>query len=139
MANTHKSGSPLADQMKDRRSGMEEAADQVKEGAKSVMGKVGEAAAWVGDKADDAASGVGHGLKAVGDTIKDKGPQSGVLGSAASAVGSGLANAGSYLEEKGISGIGKDLADVIRRHPLPSILIGLGLGFMLARLTSSRS
>ena len=35
--------------------------------------------------------------------------------------------------------MGQDLGAVIRRNPLVSVLIGVGLGFMLARLTSSRS
>jgi hypothetical protein len=32
-----------------------------------------------------------------------------------------------------------DLTNLVRNHPLPAILLGIGLGFMLARLTSSRS
>jgi hypothetical protein len=32
-----------------------------------------------------------------------------------------------------------DLTNMIKNNPIPSILIGVGIGFLLARLTSSRS
>jgi hypothetical protein len=32
-----------------------------------------------------------------------------------------------------------DLTNLIKRNPIPSLLIGVGLGFLLARITSSRS
>ena len=136
MANQHRM-SGVADRPKEERKEAENALDTAKEVGSAVLGKVGEAASWVREKAEGAASAVGHGIKAVGDTIKDKGPQSGPLGAAASAVGSAVSTGGAYLEEKGLSGIGQDMVDLVRRHPLPSILIGLGLGFMIARLTTS--
>jgi len=32
-----------------------------------------------------------------------------------------------------------DLTSLIKNNPVPAVLIGIGIGFMLARLTSSRS
>jgi uncharacterized membrane-anchored protein YhcB (DUF1043 family) len=32
-----------------------------------------------------------------------------------------------------------DVTEMIKRNPIPALLMGIGLGFMLARLTSSRS
>jgi uncharacterized membrane-anchored protein YhcB (DUF1043 family) len=32
-----------------------------------------------------------------------------------------------------------DVTTMVRNHPLPAVLLGIGLGFLLARLTSSRS
>jgi hypothetical protein len=54
-------------------------------------------------------------------------------------VAGALESSGRYLEEQGLSGIGEDLTNLIRRNPLPAILLGIGLGFLLARATTSRS
>ena len=36
-----------------------------------------------------------------------------------------------------LSGIGEDLTGMIRRNPVPALLIGIGLGFLIARATRS--
>jgi hypothetical protein len=144
MANMHKSGSAVADQAKDMAAGAADKAketaggfiDKAKDVAGNVAGKVGDAASWAGNRADDAASGVGSGMKSLGETIREKGPQSGILGGATSSVGNAMASAGEYLEDKGLSGIGGDITDMIRKNPIPAILIGIGVGFLLARMTS---
>src|SRR5438128_3332625 len=56
------------------------------------------AASFVGQKAEDATEAVGHGMKSLGGTIRDKGPESGILGSATSTVASALESTGGYLE-----------------------------------------
>jgi len=48
-----------------------------------------------------------------------------------------LESSGRYLQEQGLEGIGEDLSAVIRRHPLPSVLVGICLGFCMARLIRS--
>lgn len=156
MANsTQKSGTSFADQARDAAShtmekGKEQAssimdkardtAGNVLEKAKDIggaaLGKAGEAASWVGHKADDGMAAVGTGMRSLGETIRDKGPNSGVLGGATSAIGTGLENAGEFVEG-GFSGMGKDLGNLIRKNPVVSCLIGVGLGFILARLTTS--
>lgn len=144
MANMNKSGSALADQGKDMAHQTADKAkdaaggmmDKAKDVASTVAGAAGSAASWAGQRAEDAASGVGSGMKSLGDTIREKGPQSGFLGSATGTVGDTLSNAGSYLQDKGFSGIGGDLTDLIRRNPVPAMLVGVGLGFLLARMTS---
>lgn len=144
MANMQKGGSSFADQGKEAAGhAMDKAKetaggvmDKAKDIAGNVAGAAGNAASWAGHRAEDAASGVGSGIKSLGDTIREKGPQGGVFGSATSAVGDTLSNAGSYLEDKGFSGIGGDLSDLIRKNPVPAMLIGVGIGFMLARMTS---
>jgi len=144
MANTQKGGSGLAEQVKETASGMMDKAketganlmDKARETAGTVASKVGDAASYVGHKADDAASATGSGMRSLGDTIQERGPQSGMFGTATAAVADTLRSGGSYLEEHGLSGMGEDLVRVIRRNPTVSVLIGIGLGFLLARLTS---
>ena len=128
---------------KEDKGSVQHAAENVIDKAKDVASTVGEkaknVASAVGDRADSAVSSVGSGMQSVADTVRDKGPQSGMLGKATEGVASGLENSGRYLEEHGLSGMADDLTNLIRRNPVPALLIGVGIGFVLARLTSNRS
>jgi hypothetical protein len=104
--------------------------------AKTVGSTAANVASTVGHKADDAASAVGQGMSSLAGTIREKAPQSGVLGSAASTVASSLQSGGDYLKEHGLSGAWDDLTALVRRHPMPAVLIGFGVGFLLSRATS---
>jgi uncharacterized protein YjbJ (UPF0337 family) len=53
---------------------------------------------------------------------------------AATAVADTVAGAVSSLQETSVNDLAGKLTDAIRRHPIPALLIGLGLGFVLARL-----
>ena len=37
-----------------------------------------------------------------------------------------------YVTHRGLSGMGEDVTDLIRKNPLPAVFIGLGIGFLLA-------
>jgi hypothetical protein len=76
-------------------------------------------------------------MENLASTIRDKGPREGVLGQATSGVAGALDSTGRYLEEQGVSGMVDDLTSMIKNHPVPAILIGIGLGFLLARLTTT--
>jgi uncharacterized protein YjbJ (UPF0337 family) len=56
-----------------------------------------------------------------------------VAGAAASAVTDTVAGASTYVQEKGVQALPGDLAGLIRRYPVPALLIGLGVGFVLGR------
>jgi uncharacterized protein YjbJ (UPF0337 family) len=56
-----------------------------------------------------------------------------VAGAAATAVTDTVAGAGTYVQEKGVQALPADLAGLIRRYPVPALLIGLGIGFVLGR------
>jgi uncharacterized protein YjbJ (UPF0337 family) len=53
--------------------------------------------------------------------------------SAATAVADRVESAGAYLQEQGVANMTADLTALIRRYPLPSLLLGVGLGYLLAR------
>jgi ElaB/YqjD/DUF883 family membrane-anchored ribosome-binding protein len=38
-----------------------------------------------------------------------------------------------YVTHRGLSGMGDDVTDLIRKNPLPAILVGVGIGFLLGR------
>jgi hypothetical protein len=124
------------------------AVDKAKDTAHSLTEKAGEVASNVGHKVSEAASTVGHGadravqsagsgMQSFADTVRERGPQSGMLGSASSAVADTLDSAGEYLESHGLSGVAEDITNLVRRHPIPALLIGIGVGFLLARATRS--
>jgi hypothetical protein len=52
-------------------------------------------------------------------------------------VAGALETSGKYLEEKNLTGMVDDLTDLVRKNPIPALLIGVGLGFLLARTLRS--
>jgi gas vesicle protein len=145
--NQGQSGSSMMDQAKDTardlgnqaKDAAGNLADKAKQTASNVADKAKQVASNVGDRADSAVSGAGKGMENLAQTIRDRGPHEGILGSASSSVASTLESGGRYLEEQGLSGVAEDLTNVIRRNPIPAVLIGVGVGFMLARLLTPRS
>jgi len=109
--------------------------DKAKEAASSVGEMVNQAASTVGKTADNLTSGAGAQIKTLGDTLAAHAPQQGVLGSASQAVANTIRQSGQYIEESGLSGMAEDVTNLIRRNPIPAMLIGIGLGFLLARMT----
>lgn len=78
---------------------------------------------------------VGERIGSLADTIREKAPHEGAVGTAATAVAEKLDVAGSYLQEKDLNHVLGDVSSMIRRYPVPSLLIGLGIGYLLARST----
>jgi len=110
--------------------------DKAKEAASSVGEMVSQAASSVGKTADNLTSGAGTQIKNLGDTLAAHTPREGMLGSASQAVASTIKQGGQYLEESGLSGIGEDFTNLIRRNPVPAVLVGIGVGFLIGRALS---
>lgn len=104
--------------------------------ASTIGKKASDAAATVGEKADDATSAVGHGMKSLAGSIREKTPESGMIHGVTGAVANTLERGGDYLEDRQLSGIARDVTDIVRRYPIGAIFVGIGLGFVLARVTS---
>jgi hypothetical protein len=113
------------------------ATEKAREMASNVADKARDVASSVGQKAEDAASSVGGGMASLAGTIRENAPREGMLGSAAASVADTLESGGRYLQEEGFGGMADDLTDLIRRNPIPAVLVGIGLGFLLARSTRS--
>lgn len=106
--------------------------------AASFLGdKAGEAASFVGEKAEQATAGVGSGMKSLAGTIRGAVPASGMLHNAGEAVAGTLESGGRFLQEEGLKGMADDFTNLIRRNPVPAILVSLGLGYLIARATRS--
>jgi len=120
-----------------------QAANSAVEGAKSAASYVADQArdmaSNASSKAEDATTAIGGRLKAAGDAIRQNAPHEGRFGQASEAVAQTLSNTGEYLEREGISGLSTDMTELIKRNPIPSLLLGVGLGFLLARATTTRT
>lgn len=127
--------STLVDKAKDAASTV---ADKAKDAASGLAKGAGDVASAVGQKAEDAASAVGGGMRSLAGTMRENLPSEGVLGSATRGVAGAIDSTGRYLQEEGLSGMMDDVTNLIRRNPLPALLVGVGIGFLLAR-TLSRS
>jgi len=128
--NSFTSGTSAVESAKDTAN---KAGSFVKDAASTVAHKTEDAASYVAHKAEDATAAVGRNMESLAGTIRSKTPHEGMLGAAGSAVADTLESCGRELEEHGLSGIADDITNTVRRHPVPAILIGIGLGFLLAR------
>lgn len=99
-----------------------------------VTEKAKQAAALVGCKASQAADAVAAGMESLGKAVRDHEPARGLLHSAGEAIAGKLEGSGRYLEQQGLEGIGEDVTNLIRRNPIPSLLIGVGVGVLVARM-----
>jgi hypothetical protein len=115
-----------------------QAAGAISDTASMAADKAKQAAGAFGQKAEDATHAVGAGMKSLADSIRDRGPHEGVVGSATSSLASSLESGGRYLQREGIKGIADDMTSLIRNNPIPALLLGVGLGFILARATARR-
>lgn len=128
--------------MKKDQSTQAEAGQAVEKG-REAAGQAGEAvqhaATAVGQVAEKATAAVGRGVEGLGETVRQSGPQEGVLGSATRGVAETLEEAGKYIEDKNLSGMMDDMTGLIKRNPIPAVLLGLGVGFLVGRAMTSRS
>jgi len=92
----------------------------------------------IGATADNLTAAAGGKLKDLGATMARNTPKEGLLGAASQKVAKGLESGGDYLSKEGISGVIGDVSDLIRRNPLPAVLLGLGLGYCIGRLQGNR-
>jgi uncharacterized protein YjbJ (UPF0337 family) len=60
----------------------------------------------------------------------------GAIATATTAVAGGLESASSYLQEQEFAAMATDLTALMRRYPVQSLLVGVGIGYVLARLTT---
>lgn len=92
-----------------------------------------QAASDIGRRADDMAARAGANMQDWGDRLDRQSPQQGVFGKASRSAAQALQSSGQYVESSKLSGMTEDLADLIRRNPLPAILIAVGLGWFVGR------
>ena len=108
-------------------------AEMASHAASAVGSMASQAASNVGKNADDLTASAGVGIQGLGDKLSKNTPQAGVLGSASQAVARTVKDGGEYLEDAKLSGMTEDIVQLIRRNPIPVVLIGIGLGWFAWR------
>ncbi len=99
----------------------------------NITAKAQEFGATAANKANEAATAVGGTIGSLANVIRENAPREGSVGTAATAVVDGLESASSYLQEKKFDHLAKDVTALVRTYPVQSLLIGVGLGYLLAR------
>jgi len=131
----------MADKSQSAQSSAESAVGNLNEhtqqAAAAAMDKAHELASNAGKKVDQATSALGERAQSAASALRERGPSDGMLGNASGMVADSLDNAGRYLQEEGIVGMAEDVTELIRRNPIPAMLVGVGIGYMLAKLFRS--
>jgi hypothetical protein len=101
--------------------------DKAKEMAGSAVDKAKEMAGTAADKAREVASTVGHKAE----------DAKGAVGSGLASLGHKIESGGKYLQEENLKSIAEDVTNLIRRNPIPALVLGIGLGYLLSRALRS--
>ena len=96
-------------------------------------GPIATTVAAVADGVESAQGAISTAATAVADGWESA---QGAISTAATAVADGVGSASSYLQEKKFEEMATDLTALIRQYPVQSLLVGVGLGYILARLTT---
>ena len=99
----------------------------------NMTSKAQEFGATAADKANGAATVVGEKIGSLANVIREKAPREGAAATAATTVVAGLESTSSYLREKKLDHLTKDFTALIRAYPIQSLLMGIGLGYLLSR------
>ncbi len=78
-------------------------------------------------RAREVASNVAHNVSDAGSYVHRKADD------LTSTVGNALEEAGQYLQEDGVDHIARDVTNFVRRNPIPAVLAGGAVGFLIAR------
>jgi hypothetical protein len=115
----------------------EELPGRVGETAEAAKMKTQEIASATAARARDITSRLGHTVREFAGRVREVSPHEKVH-AATNQVADTLESAGNYLEDKSLQGMVDDVAGVIRKYPLQSLLIGIGIGFLLSRKKAGR-
>lgn len=141
IAVTASKATDAADRMQER---VGQLASHVEDQAHKLAGAVSSATATMkstasdvvaraGQRADELTSDTGAGLQSLANNLTGSSPRNGVANAAVNAVAESVRQTGKYLEESKLSGAADDVVGLIRRHPIPAVLLAAGLGWYLAR------
>jgi uncharacterized protein YjbJ (UPF0337 family) len=95
-----------------------------------MAAKAQEFGANAASKAEEAATVVGEKVGSLAGVIRENAPR---VTKTATTVADGLESASSYLQEKPFEHLAKNFTSLVRSYPIPSLLVGFGLGYWLAR------
>ena len=106
-------------------------ASEIVDDARAKAAEVGDAAA---SKVDSAMTATGEQMSTLAQTVRQNAPE-GKAGEVASKAADALDRGGEYLQTADLQMVRSDLERVIREHPIESLLVGVGVGYLVARAT----
>ena len=104
---------------------------KAKEVTSTAAAKAEDVAHKAEHQTDSALSAVGEKMSSLASSIRSNAPQEGMVGSAASTVADKLDTSGRYLRASGVRRITDDLAEVVRRHPIPAVITVFSVGLVI--------
>ena len=134
-----------ADQAKNQAQGMMDKAkdaagnltDQASTLASSAATAARDAAGNVRDRATQGAAAVAGGMQNLAGTLREHAGDGGVVGTASATAADTLERGAQLLQQQGLENLVDDLGNMIRRNPVPAVLVGIGIGFCLGRMMRS--
>jgi ElaB/YqjD/DUF883 family membrane-anchored ribosome-binding protein len=108
-------------------------ADRTREVASTVKTRASEIGSRVVDRTDAAMSAAGERIEHLGQSIRNRATDEGRMGRVLNRTASALEQGGLYLQESTPTDVRMDLEDVMRKRPLTTLLVGAGIGFLIAR------
>ena len=116
----------------------EAAKAKVGEMSDKVSEKAGKLAHDASLKSDEALTTVGEKIVDLASTLRGKAPAEGKLHDAAEKVASSLETSGDYLVSHGVGDIASDMTGIIRKYPIQSLWVGIGVGVLLGTALARR-
>lgn len=113
-------------------------AERTREVASNVKSRAGEIGSRVAERTEAAMSAAGQRIENLGQSLRDRASEEGRVGRVLSRTAQALEHGGQYLQESTPTDVRMDLEDVMRRRPIATLLVGAGLGFLIARALRGR-
>ena len=85
----------------------------------------------------DTLSKVGSSISQFGTKIKEYSKDDANPDTMCNKVGEGIEKGGQYLSEFKPADIGKDLTSIIVKYPIPTVLVGMGIGALIGSFVCS--
>jgi ElaB/YqjD/DUF883 family membrane-anchored ribosome-binding protein len=130
MGNLQNAAGSAADKARDAARG---AVETARDTATGVMDRARDVAGNVADKARDMAGNVADTARDWASGAVSAVKDSDVVNKAEDYVSEAWDTGSKYFQEHSFKDMADDVAGVIRRNPIPALLVGVGLGFILAR------
>lgn len=110
---------------------MSHAAEKGKEYFSQASEKAQEIGEVASEKTKQGFNVVGEKMTSLAGSIRESVRSEGRMGTAANKVADSLESGGQYLKEHGPGDIADDMSELIRKHPMQSVWIGVGIGVLL--------
>lgn len=113
-------------------------AERTREVASNVRSRASEIGSRVAERTDAVMSAAGERIESFGHTLRERASDEGRVGRVLGRTAQALEHGGQYLQESTPNDMRMDLEDTMRRRPITTLLVGAGIGFLIARALRRR-